>query len=79
MKKASFIGERGFKNESYSPLISQKGNLSVGISTVPYGISGAKSAPFHNGITVGCWASQGQIPQPALDKSYLVSFECKLS
>lgn len=30
---------------------------------------GAKSAPFHNGITVGCWASSGHYPLPALDKS----------
>ena len=43
--------------------------LSAGISTVPFGVI---NAPFHNGITVGCWASSGQIPPPALDKSFII-------
>ncbi|BAL19735.1 hypothetical protein BCN_3942 [Bacillus cereus NC7401] len=53
----------------FSPLICQKVLLSAGISTVPFGVI---NAPFHNGITVGCWASSGQIPPPALDKSCII-------
>jgi hypothetical protein len=56
----------------FAPLISQKDNPSVGISTVPFRgpFPGAKEAPhFTMGIMVGCWASKGQIPQPARDKS----------
>ncbi len=51
---------------SIAPLISQKEYPSVGISTVPCANT---CAPFHNGFKVGCWASKGQIPQPARDKS----------
>jgi len=62
---------RGLKRYVSAPLISQKDFLlSVGISTVPSDEkSGAERALFHNSITVGCWASSGQIPPPALDKS----------
>jgi len=68
--KASFAYRKRLEVSLLTSYLSERVYLSVGFSTVPCGIaSGALSALSHDSITVGCWASSGQVPPPTLDKS----------